>query len=356
MAIYGKVETPKDIGRINCIIRDQMLAVQEEAQLTELKKRSDYLCTLTYSPFWKKKFGEKIEEFQKVAIEENRATVKEANIVAKARGWDKEYAPWRKDIDIEEQLKLIPSEVLEELLHATVSLKLSFEILELLREEFCDIRKALLFCEDEECIRKLKRGADILSIIPYLSGFSEHFDEGMQSAIDALIEKEKERTVELANILCEVKGFECYFEGLSEDDFAREGADEYLKKLLQEESEAETYIPSQSRYKGGGKVMWVVYYHPGRKREYAKRIYFPADFEIVKTEGPAEFKNRFGNKVWGLRILYRMRIEPTTIKIRGKEITLPERIVERSKIVPLPQVAQNVRIVEEKPKSAMQIS
>jgi len=63
--IYGKVESVEDISRINCIIRDEMLIVESEAELTELKKRSDYLCTLTYSPFWQKKFGDKIEELRK---------------------------------------------------------------------------------------------------------------------------------------------------------------------------------------------------------------------------------------------------------------------------------------------------
>jgi len=70
--IYGKVNSPEDIRRINCIIRDEMLYVENEEQLTDLKKRSDYLCTLTYSPFWKKKFGSIIEELREVALEENR--------------------------------------------------------------------------------------------------------------------------------------------------------------------------------------------------------------------------------------------------------------------------------------------
>ena len=135
MAIYGKVESAEDIRRINCLIRDEMLQVEDEAQLSELKKRSDYLCTLTYSPFWKKRFGEQIEQLRQVALEENRVTVKEANIIAKYKGFDKEYHPWRSDIDIEEQLRQIPEEVIEEITHATLSLKLDTQILEQLREE-----------------------------------------------------------------------------------------------------------------------------------------------------------------------------------------------------------------------------
>ena len=44
--IYGEVNTPEDIRRINQEIRREMDGVTSRDQLTELKKRSDYLCTL----------------------------------------------------------------------------------------------------------------------------------------------------------------------------------------------------------------------------------------------------------------------------------------------------------------------
>ncbi|BCD67336.1 hypothetical protein [Nitratiruptor sp. YY09-18] len=356
MAVYGRVEGPEDIRRINCLIRDQMMEVQEEGQLSELKKRSDYLCTLTYSPFWQKKFGDKIEELRSVAIEENRVTVKEANIIAKFKGWDKEYSPWRSDIDIEEQLKLLPEEIVEEITHATMSLEMDTKILEQLRREFCDIRKAMVLCEDEECLKKLKRAVDILSVLPYLEEFKSHFDEGVLGAIDAFITQEKNRSVELANIICEVNGWSSYFESITDEDFGQMSAKEYLDSLLEEEEKAQTYIPTQSRYKGGGKILWLVYYHPRRKREYAKRVYLPAEYRNLKLEGPDWFKNRFGNKVWGVKISYETRIKETTIKVRGKEIHLPERWVKKEKVVTLPEIAQNVRLFEERPKSAMNIA
>ncbi len=356
MAIYGKVEGPEDIRRINCLIRDEMLQIEDEAQLSELKKRSDYLCTLTYSPFWQKKFGDKIEELREVALEENRVTVKEANIIAKYKGFDKEYHPWRSDIDIEEQLRLVPAEVIEEVTHATVSLRLDTEILEQLRQEFCEIRKAMVLCEEEECLLKLKRAVDILSVLPYLETFTTHFDEGLLGAIDALITKEKNRSVELANIICEVNGWQSYFESITDEDFGSMSAEEYLQKLLEEEEKAETYIPTESRYKGGGKVLWLVYYHPRRKREYAKRVYLPAEYRNLKMEGPGEFTNKFGNKVWGVKISYETRVKATTIKVRGREIHLPERWVKKEKVITLPEVAQNIRLLEERPKSAMNIA
>ena len=353
--IYGKVETADDIRRINCIIRDEMLNVEDDAQLTELKKRSDYLCTLTYSPFWQKKFGDKIEEMRNTAIEENRATVRTANYVAKYKGFDKSYDPWKKEIDIESQLREIPQRVVEELTNSVFSLKLSVNILEELRREFCDIRKAMVLCEDVECLDKLKRAVDILSTLPYLEEFTQHFDEGVLAAIDKLINLEKERSVKLANIVAEVNGWERMYQTISEEDFETT-AENYLKKLLEEEEKSETYIPTEAKYKGGAKVLWLVYYLPRRKREYAKRIYFPADAFDIKVEGPDIYKNKFGNDVYGIKITYKMTIKPTVIHVRGREIHLPERVVTKTKIVPVPKDATDFRIVEEKPSSAMDIA
>jgi len=352
--IYGKVESAEDIKRINCIIRDEMLKIENEAELTELKKRSDYLCTLTYSPFWQKKFKDKIEELREVAIEENRATVKTANYIAKYKGFDKEYHPWKKEINIENELKNIPQRVVEELTNSLFSLKMSLNILEDIRSEFCEIRKAMVLCEDIECLDKLKKAVDLLSALPYLESFQSHFDEGVLGAIDKLVNLEKERSVELANIVAEVNGFDRYYHSISDEDF--ENAEEFINNLLKEEEKSETYIPTEAKYKGGAKVLWLVYFLPRRKREYAKRIYFPADAFDIKVEGPDFYKNRFGNNVYGIKITYKITIKPTTIHIRGKEIHLPERVVSKTKIIPIPQDATDFRIVEEKPASAMDIA
>ena len=125
---------------------------------------------------------------------------------------------------------------------------------------------------------------------------------------------------------------------------------------MEEEAKSETYIPTEVKYKGGAKVLWLVYYHPKRKREYAKRIYFPADAFDIQVEGPGMFKNRFGNEVYGIKITYKMSIKPTVIHVRGKEVHLPERIITKTKIVTLPEIAENIRLMEEKPESAMNIA
>jgi hypothetical protein len=92
--IYGSVDTEADIRSINEKIRDQMERVRDRDGLTELKKRSDYLCTLAMSPAWKTKFGEDVDGILWVAKEEDRKTTKLANKLAKKHGWDADYDPW----------------------------------------------------------------------------------------------------------------------------------------------------------------------------------------------------------------------------------------------------------------------
>ena len=92
--IYGEVNSLEDLRRINREIRREMDGVTSQAQLTELKKRSDYLCTLAEAPSWQKKFGEKIDRVREVVQEEDTKTSQRANELAKKHGWDTEYHPW----------------------------------------------------------------------------------------------------------------------------------------------------------------------------------------------------------------------------------------------------------------------
>jgi hypothetical protein len=93
--IYGAVNSLEDLRRINREIRHEMDAVTSQAQLTELKKRSDYLCTLAEAPSWQEKFGEEIDRVRQVAREEDVKTTQHANKLVKKHGWDTEYHPWR---------------------------------------------------------------------------------------------------------------------------------------------------------------------------------------------------------------------------------------------------------------------
>ena len=354
--IYGKVNSAEDIHRINCIIRDEILNVETPEQLTDLKKRSDYLCTLTYSPFWKKKFGALVEKIREVACEENRATVRLANFVAKVKNWEKYYTPWGEDkLDIEEKLKEIPEKVIKEIQETALDLKLSPEILEDLRKSFCNIRKAMVLVEYPEQLEILKRESNLMTAITHLPDFRERFKDVIDE-IDELVNKEEERTVETANIVAQANGWMVEFERWTEDEIREdETLEQYIERLLEEEEKAERYIPTEVKYKQG-KVMWLAYYHPRRKRHYAKRIYFPGTARNIQMEGPGIFINKFGKEVYGVKISYETLVAPATIKKGNVVIHLPERWVKKEKVVPIPEVAKDVKLLEEKPEFAYSIA
>ena len=92
--IYGDVNSVQDIRAINRQIRGEMKDIRRREQLTELKKRADYLCTLAMAPSWKEKFGGKITGILKAAKEEDQKTTEQANRLAKKHGWDADYNPW----------------------------------------------------------------------------------------------------------------------------------------------------------------------------------------------------------------------------------------------------------------------
>ena len=354
--IYGKVEGPEDIRRINCIIRDEMLKVQTPEELTDLKKRSDYLCTLTYSPFWKKKFGPMVEKLREVACEENRVTVRLANFVAKVKGWDKEYHPWGEEkISIEERLKQIPEEVMKEIQETVLELKLSPEILEELRKDFCEIRKAMVLASNPEELFKLKRESDLIMAVVQLPDFRERFADIIDK-IEELVKKEEERTIETANIVAEANGWQLEFEPWSENEIREdETIEQYVQRLIEEEEKAEKYIPTEAKYRQGI-VKWLVYFHPKRNRYYAKRVYFPGIVRNIQVEGPGVFKNRFGREVYGVKITYETLVRPAVIRRGNTVIHLPERWIKRTKVVPLPEVAKEVKLVDERPPFAYRIA
>ncbi len=364
--IYGPVNNVDDIRRINCLIRDEMLTVETPEQLTDLKKRSDYLCTLTYSPFWQRRFGPRIEKLREVAREENVATVRLANYFARYKGWDKQYNPWRADSakEIEQKLGELDDVLIKEIEEAK-PLEIIEEIqneLDVLRKEFCRLRQAMLFVDEPEELTELKRYADFLVTITYSREFERRLGEHTKK-IREIAHRENERSVELANLIAAVNKWDIVYETWSEDELVQEETiEEYLQRLLEEEQKAETYVPTEARYRHG-KVMWLVYESPheykgGRTypRLRVKRVYFPGDAFDIKMEGPGEFITRFGRKVFGVKITYKTRIASTTIKRKGRLIKLPERIVTRTKIVQLDEGATNVRLVEERPEEAYPVA
>jgi hypothetical protein len=92
--IYGEVDSAEDIHKISREIREDMDGVRSHDQLTELKKRGDYLCTLAEAPSWEETFGDKIGAIRRAAKEEDRTTTNHANEVARKHGWDADYHAW----------------------------------------------------------------------------------------------------------------------------------------------------------------------------------------------------------------------------------------------------------------------
>ena len=92
--IYGDVNSLSDLRGINRQIRNEIRRARDRSRVTELKKRSDYLCALTQAPSWREKFGRKAPRFLDVAKEEDERTTRVANEIARRRGFDTEYHAW----------------------------------------------------------------------------------------------------------------------------------------------------------------------------------------------------------------------------------------------------------------------
>ncbi len=228
-------------------------------------------------------------------------------------------------------------------------------MLEELRRNFCAIRKGMILSRSLDELKAFKRQSDLIVATLLLPDFRERFADIMDK-IQELVLREERRTVKLANIIAVVNNYHVLFEQWSEDDIREdETIEEYIQRLMEEEEKADRYIPTEAKYKQGV-TRWLVYYHKGRNRWYAKRIYFPGTARNIQMEGPGLFKNRFGREVWGVKITYEVNLRPTVIRRGNTVIHLPERWVKRTKVVPLPKEAEQVQLVEERPEVAYNIA
>ena len=118
------------------------------------------------------------------------------------------------------------------------------------------------------------------------------------------------------------------------------------------------YKPTESKYKGGAKVMYLTYDLPHKTRgngqalyPHVKRVYIPGE---VKNWQIGTFEKRSGKKVYGVKIEYEKSREGYVRKgytaTRGttKYQVPPARVegskVTFSKIVEIPEDAQNVQL------------
>lgn len=358
--IYGPVNNVDDIARINCLIRDEMLIASTSEQLTELKKRSDYLCTLTYSPFWRKKFGEEIERLREEAIRQNRGSVRLANMIAKVRGWSKEFSPWGKEKykNFEKHLKEVIDSILNDIENAIYEKKGQIEID--LRKLFCQIRFSMLYVDNIVDLYALKKKAESWTFTTFGKVFMLFFQTNVLEELRELAIMEFNRTVDLANLIADYYGWDIEFEYFNESDIEQEeDLEDFIERLEEEEKKAQQYIPSEAKY-GQAKILWIVYELPEvvrGKRRRAKRVYLPADARNIKIEGPGWYKTRFGREVWGIKITYSKTIRARRIKRGNLEIEIGPTEVTRTKIVSIPESVKEIFVVdEERPEDAMPIA
>jgi hypothetical protein len=89
--VYGEVDSLGDLRRIFAQIRSEVAMAASREELTELYRRAGYLVTLTYSPAWKKKFGDEVAQLREIAEQEFSRTAHKINERAKALGFDRHY-------------------------------------------------------------------------------------------------------------------------------------------------------------------------------------------------------------------------------------------------------------------------
>jgi len=89
--IYGEVNKPSDIRKINEKIRAELKKARTRKKITELVKRSAYLCTLTYSPGFRKKLRGQLLKARKIAKQEYTKTAKLANKKLGAKVYDEHW-------------------------------------------------------------------------------------------------------------------------------------------------------------------------------------------------------------------------------------------------------------------------
>jgi hypothetical protein len=93
--LYGEVTKLGDIREINRQLRHEMAEAETPSQIEELKRCSDFLCTLTYAPSWQQRFGRKTVRFRTAARQEDVKTTHAANRFARKRGFEPTYHPWK---------------------------------------------------------------------------------------------------------------------------------------------------------------------------------------------------------------------------------------------------------------------
>jgi hypothetical protein len=96
---YGQVNSEADLREIFAEIRGDVAAASSRDELTQLYRRAEYLITLTYSPAWQKKFGDRVEALRRTAKSEftmvAHAINRRAGEIGTAADYDETWGPGR---------------------------------------------------------------------------------------------------------------------------------------------------------------------------------------------------------------------------------------------------------------------
>lgn len=116
------------------------------------------------------------------------------------------------------------------------------------------------------------------------------------------------------------------------------------------------YRTTKMRYRGGGRIKYLVYrssqpLRTGEKQERTRvhRMYFPENATNIKFEGPMKLIKRTGKWVYGVAVHYRYRLRGAMAHRDQTRYKIPSRWGERTKIVKLPPEAHHVRMTTKPP-------
>lgn len=112
------------------------------------------------------------------------------------------------------------------------------------------------------------------------------------------------------------------------------------------------YKASESRYDGGGNVLYLVYTSPHKlangkqqPRVRVKRMYFPKDATDIMLGRPGMLEKRTGRNVFGVEVTYR-HVQNRADGRDGES--------KRTKIVELSDGARDLKLTDDPPKGPLQ--
>jgi len=98
--IYGEIRSLDELRTLFRQLRDEALKVEDREKLTEIKERSEYLCTLADNPIWRDEYERGGLASLELCEHEDRELSKLLNERARALVLAGDaYRPWREGED-----------------------------------------------------------------------------------------------------------------------------------------------------------------------------------------------------------------------------------------------------------------